>query len=64
MGTWAYKRNEKVAFLTALNTWKNRLAACFLYNIGIAFVSECPCHLTVQYAVNSQIFVVVTDFTL
>jgi len=46
------QKERKITFLTAFEHRKKRLAACLLHNIFIAVVSECLCHLGVQYPVQ------------
>jgi len=43
------KKNEKVHFQLHLNIGKKSLSACLLYNIDIAVVSDCLCHLIAEF---------------
>jgi len=52
MHAWTYRRKEKVRFSLRPNTGKKKLAACLLYNIDIAVVSERLCHLKAQYLIQ------------
>ena len=46
------QKERERTFLTAFEHQEKRLAACLLHNIFIAVVSECLCHLGVQYPVK------------